>query len=116
MKRDLTVMLLAIYKNSSEESEQLAPKLRNLKYNLEITTETDLIKLPIQAEIATADEFRNMFRGNLEAGKENHVRLISVRPGNTKDVLTKPINIDKTIDLSREFEIDYDSKEMIQEY
>lgn len=116
MKRDLTIMLLAIYKTSSEESEQLAPKLRKLKYNLEINTETDLIKFPIQAEIATADEFRNMFRGNLEAGKENHVRLISVRPGNTKDILTKPINIEKTIELSKDFEIDFDSKEMMQEY
>jgi hypothetical protein len=116
MKRDLTIMLLAIYQSSSEESEQLAPVLRKLEFNLEITTETDLIKLPIQAEIATADEFRNMFRGNLEAGKENHVRLISVRPGNTKDQLTKAINIEKTIEFSKEFEKDFDSKDMIHEY
>ena len=93
MNRDLSILCLAIFKLSEESSvEQVSPRLRSLKHNLEITTETDLITLPIEAEIATSDEYRNMFRGNLDAGKAKNVRILSVRPGSTKEVLTKSFN------------------------
>jgi hypothetical protein len=88
MNRDLTVMLLAIYRQTEEETSK---EICHLKHEIEITTETHIIKLPIEAQIATANEFRNMFRGNLEAGKEKYVRILSVRPGSTKEVLTKPL-------------------------
>jgi hypothetical protein len=95
MNRDLTIMLLAIYKQEEElrlpqQVTTTTSRVRLLKHDLEITTETDVIKLPINAEIATAEEFRNMFKGNLEAGKEKNVRILSVRPGSIKEVLTKP--------------------------
>lgn len=93
MSRDLTIMLVAIYRQEGDSGGETMPQLRSLRYELEITTETDVIKLPIEAEIATAVEFRNMFKGNLEAGKEKHVRILSVRPGSTKEVLAKPPQI-----------------------
>jgi hypothetical protein len=74
MSRDVSVVLLALYKSESESSEQIDPKARAFKHTLEITTETDTIHLPIEAEILTADEFRIMFRGNLEAGKNTTTR------------------------------------------
>ena len=92
MSRDVSIMLLAIYKYPDEVVEQINPKIRQIKHVLEITSETDLIKMNIEAEVATAEEFRNMFRGNLEAGKSKAVRILSVRPGSTRQVLTKPID------------------------
>ncbi|RNA34735.1 sperm-associated antigen 17, partial [Brachionus plicatilis] len=94
MNRDLNIVLLAIFTLSDQDiSEQVYPKVRSLVHELEITTETDLLKVPIQAEIASIEEFRNMFRGNLDAGKEKNVRILSVRPGSTKEVLTKPLSL-----------------------
>ncbi|CAF0878303.1 unnamed protein product [Brachionus calyciflorus] len=94
MNRDLSVVLLGIFTLSEEDmSEQVYPKIRKLRHDLEITTETDVIRVPIEAEIASIEEFRAMFRGNLEAGKEKNVRIMSVRPGSTKQVLTKPFNL-----------------------
>lgn len=93
MNRDLTIMILAIFQSSSDiDAEQVSPKLRKIKHSLEITTETDVLRLPIEADIASIEEYRNMFRGNLEAGKEKHVRILSVRPSSTREVLTKPLN------------------------
>ena len=102
MNRDLSIVLLAMYKMPDSNAEQVSPPLRKLLHNLEITTETDVLKLPIEAEIATAEEHRNMFRGNLEAGKGKNVRILSVRPGSTRQVLTKPLNINKSIDFNSE--------------
>ena len=92
MSRDVSIMLLAIYKYPDEASEQINPRIRLISHVLEITSETDLIKMNIEAQVATAEEFRNMFRGNLEAGKSKAVRILSVRPGSTRQVLTKPID------------------------
>jgi len=103
MNRDLTIVCLAIYKMSENSTvEQVSPRLRNLKHNLEITTETDMINLPIEADIATSDEYRNMFRGNLDAGKGKNVRVLSVRPGSTKEVLTKSFK-NESVTLSNEY-------------
>lgn len=93
MNRDLTIMMLAIYQqddNTTGGGDSSNTNLRSINFNLDIVTETDLIKLPIRAQIATAEQFRNMFKGNLEAGKEKNIRILSVRPGSTKEVLTKP--------------------------
>ena len=49
--------------------------------------------LPIEADILTADEFSIMFRGNLEAGKSSMARIISIRPGSVRELLTKQLNI-----------------------
>lgn len=100
MNRDINIVLLAIFTLPDENvSEQVYPKIRSLVHELEITTETDILKLSIQAEIASIEEFRRMFRGNLDAGKEKNVRILSVRPGNTKEVLTKPLSVkNKNID------------------
>ena len=98
MTRDLSIMLLAIFTLDQENvSEQVYPKMRKLRHDLEITTETDIIKIPIEADIASIEEFRNMFRGNLDAGKEKNVRILSVRPGSTKEVLTKPLNVQNSL-------------------
>lgn len=91
MNRDITLMVLAIY-----HQNELNNGLFDFKYDLEITTETHIIKLPIEAQIATSSEFRNMFMGNLEAGKAKNVRIMSVRPGSTKEVLTKSNCINQT--------------------
>ena len=103
MNRDLSILCLAIYKLSDETSvEQVSPRLRSLKHNLEITTETDVLTLPIEAEIATSEEYRTMFRGNLDAGKAKNVRVLSVRPGSTKEVLTKSFK-NQNVTLINEF-------------
>ena len=103
MSRDLSIICLAIYKLSENSAvEQVSPRLRNLKHNLEITTETDMINLPIEADIATSEEYRNMFRGNLDAGKGKNVRVLSVRPGSTKEVLTKSFK-NENVTLSNEY-------------
>ena len=91
MSREMTLMIIPIYRSDDDSVEQVSPKLKKLRHYLEITTETDLIKLPIEAEIATANEFRNMFRGNLEAGKHKSVRILSVRPSSTRSTVAKPI-------------------------
>lgn len=94
MSRDISVVLLALYKIESESVvEQVDPKMRSFKHMLEITTETDTILVPIEAEILAADEFRNMFRGNLEAGKNPTTRIISVRPGSVRELLTRQITV-----------------------
>ena len=87
MSRDINVVLLALYKLETDSVEQIDPKMRSFKYSLEITTETDTIIVPVDAEILTAEEFRNMFRGNLEAGKNTSTRIISVRPGSVREML-----------------------------
>ena len=103
MSRDLSIVCLAIYKMSENNSiEQVSPRLRNFKHNLEITTETDMINLPIEVDIATSEEYRNMFRGNLDAGKGKNVRVLSVRPGSTKEVLTKSFK-NENVTLSNEY-------------
>lgn len=93
MSRDFNVVFLAIYHAGEETAEQISPKIRQFKHELEIITETDRLVLPIEAEIATAEHYREMFRGNLEAGKNSQVRILSVRPASTKEVLTKPFII-----------------------
>ena len=106
MSRDFTVMILAMYSetNKSENQKSQSERIRNLLHELEITTETDVFKLPIEAKIATAEEFRTLYRGNLEAGKEKYVKILSVRPGNTKEVLTKPFNTQNSVnDANFEF-------------
>jgi hypothetical protein len=88
-------MLLAMYRDTSTttSSSGQSPRLiRSLVHELEILTETDCIKLTIEADIATAEEFRAMYKGNMEAGKEKGVKILSVRPGSTKEVLTKQFN------------------------
>jgi hypothetical protein len=109
MNRELTVMILAIYKTEEEgkreetsddpfhshsqlDIEQILPKYRLLKHTLEIETEIDILYLPIEAEIMTSDQFFQTFRGNLEAGKNKSVKILSVRPASTRQILTKPIN------------------------
>lgn len=89
MSRDVSLILMAVYRQTQEEGGDNG--VYQLKYDLEITTETHIIKMPIEAQIVNAVEFRNMFMGNLEAGKGKNVRILSVRPGSTKEVLTKPI-------------------------
>lgn len=93
MSRDITIMIFAIFRQESDQVEQINPRIRVISHDLEITTETDVIKMNVEAEIATADEFRNLFRGNLEAGKSKNVRILSVRPGSTREVLTKPTKL-----------------------
>jgi len=82
------VVLLAVFRIDSEV-EQINPKTRLFSYDLEIVTEADTIYMPIEAEITTSDEYRSMFRGNLEAGKEPLVRILSVNPISTRDIVTK---------------------------
>lgn len=84
MSRDITLMMFAVFQTTNEIN-----KLAQFKFQLEITTETHIISLPVEAQIASSTEFRNMFMGNLEAGKAKNVRIMSVRPGSTKEVLTK---------------------------
>lgn len=92
MSRDISVVLLAIYCAPDESSEQINPRTREFKHNLEITTEADTIYIPIEAEITTSDEHHHMFRGNLEAGKHKLARIVSVRPTSTRDMITKQTN------------------------
>lgn len=92
MSRDISVVLLAIYCAPNESSEQITPRTREFKHNLEITTEADTIYIPIEAEITTSDVHHSMFRGNLEAGKNQLARIISVRPTSTRDMITKQTN------------------------
>jgi hypothetical protein len=92
MSRDISIVLLAIYCAQDESSEQINPRTREFKHILEITTEADTIYIPIQAEITTSAEHHNMFRGNLEAGKHQLARIVSVRPTSTRDVITKQTN------------------------
>ncbi len=87
----MTLILMAIYRAPDGESAPGEADLWHLKHELEVTTETDVIQLPIEARVATAGHFRDLFRGNLEAGKEKHVRILSVRPGSTKEVLSRPL-------------------------
>ena len=91
MSRDLSVVLLAIFKAPNDLSEQLNPKSRPFKHSLEIVTAADTIFLPIEAEIMTSDEHRTAFRGNIEAGKNQLIRILSVRPTSTRDILTKKL-------------------------
>lgn len=91
MSRDLSILLLAIYKQAEGRNGQNEQEVYWFRHELEITTETHVIKMPIEAQIATADEFRKMFRGNLEAGKSKNARILSVRPGSTKQVLSRNI-------------------------
>ena len=93
MSRDFNVVFLAIYQASEDSPEQVSPRIKQFRHDLEVITETDKILLPIEAEIATAEHYREMYRGNLEAGKSNTVRILSVRPASTKEVLTKPFLI-----------------------
>ncbi len=88
MSRDFTVVLLAVFRVESEV-EQINPRTRLFSYDLEIVTEADTIYMPIEAEVATSDEYRAMFRGNLEAGKLPMVRILSVNPISTRDIVTK---------------------------
>jgi hypothetical protein len=107
LTREFTVMLLAMYRETSTttSSSGQSPRLvRNLVHELEILTETDAIKLTIEAEIATAEEFRRMYKGNMEAGKEKNVKILSVRPGSTKEVLTKQFSAQSANKLDANFE------------
>ena len=89
MSRDFTIVLFAIFQSSNDETEQINPRTRHFCHKLEIVTEADTIFMPIEADITTCDEHRIMFRGNLEAGKGQTVRILSVRPASTRDMVTK---------------------------
>ena len=89
MSRDLSVVLLAIFRGEDNEIEQIDPKTRTFRHDLEIVTEADSIYMPIEADILTSDEYRAIFRGNLDAGKDKSVRIISVNPISTRDMVTK---------------------------
>lgn len=115
MSRDFNIVLFAVYRDdasfSSQKSDGQQQGVRNLIHELEITTETDVLKLPIEAKIVTAAEFRNMYGANLEGGKEKNIKILSVRPGNTKETVTKqPLNSlnqsfnGANFDLNKEFE------------
>ena len=92
MSRDLSVVLLAIFRSPADAVEQITPRTRQFRHNLEIVTEADTIFIPIEAEIITSEEHRTMFRGNLEAGRHQTVRILSVRPTSTRDMVTKQTN------------------------
>jgi hypothetical protein len=89
--------------NTTSSSGESPLRVRSLVHELEILTETDVIRLPIEADIATAEEFRHMFKGNMEAGKEKGVKILSVRPGSTKEVLTKQFSADRQFDANFEY-------------
>ena len=124
-------MLIAVYQtsNSGENSgvddgeapmkqqQQLKSPVKRFKHLVEITTETDVMRLPVEGEVATADEFRRMFGNNFEAGKEKHVRIISVRPENIRRILTKPFlptrgdklsSFDIDAELNKELDTSFD--------
>jgi hypothetical protein len=102
MSRDVSIVLLALYKIETESAEQIDPKIRSFRHTIEITTETDTLLLPIEADILTAEEFSIMFRGNLEAGKNSIVRIISVRPGSVRELLTKQLNIQNNLNNKKQ--------------
>jgi hypothetical protein len=82
MGKDITIVIHAIFQ-SQNDSEQISPAVAHLRHELEITTETDVIIVPIEADIATADEYHKMFRGNLEAGKTPKTRVLAATPSNS---------------------------------
>jgi hypothetical protein len=79
MSKDVTLFLKT--KVAASDEKQLT---KHIKHNLEITTETDLIYLPIEAEIYAGDEFSKIFKGNYEAGKNKSVKILSVGLENTQ--------------------------------
>jgi hypothetical protein len=82
MIKDITVVINAIFNSENDSVEQVSPAIIQLKHELEITTETDIILVPIEADIATSDEYHKMFRGNLEAGKTAKTRILAANSFN----------------------------------
>ena len=82
MGKDITVVINAIFNSEHSDAEQISPAFVQFKHELEITTETDIILVPIEADIATAEEYHKMFRGNLEAGKTPKTRILAANPMN----------------------------------
>jgi hypothetical protein len=91
MKRDITIMLYAIYKEDDRISKSSNNENYKIKQEIEITTETDLIRVPIYAEIASVDDFYRQYKGNVEAGKNPGVKIVSVRPLSSVDLSKKPL-------------------------
>lgn len=91
MKRDMTVMLYAHYKQDDRISKSSNNENYKIKQEIEITTETDVIRVPIYAEIASVDDFYSQYKGNIEAGKNPGVKIISARPLSSFDLSKKPM-------------------------
>ena len=84
MGKDITVVINAIFNKKLHDTEQISPAVTYFKHELEITTETDIIIVPIEADIATSDEYHKMFRGNLEAGKTPKTRILAAYTPSTQ--------------------------------
>ncbi len=48
------------------------------KNTLEITTETDVLSIPLFAKITTIDEFNKLYGGILEAGINKRIRILGL--------------------------------------
>jgi hypothetical protein len=76
---NITILYHPTLKQSEEQqSNTTVSSSMEEKIDLEITTESDVLIIPIYTKVTTAEEFNKLFNGNVEAGKNPRVRIVSV--------------------------------------